>query len=54
MDVVDPSMTYVIYLLIINPKTKRRYGYLTSTQVKIIAVLNEGEPVREAELKGVG
>jgi hypothetical protein len=30
-----------------------RYGYLTSTQVKLIAVLNEGETVREAELKGV-
>lgn len=30
-----------------------RFGYQTSTQVKLIAVLNEGEPIRETELKGV-
>lgn len=30
-----------------------RYGYLTSTQAKIIAVLTEGEPVRDADLRAV-
>jgi hypothetical protein len=31
----------------------RRYGYVTNTQVKVVAVLTEGETIREGDLKTV-